>query len=319
MYHPTTRVLSVLELLQSYAEMSGIALAERLEVDVRTVRRYVTMLQELGIPVESRRGRYGAYRLRPGSKLPPLMFSSDEAVAVVLGLVVAQRLDMALATPAVESALAKVMRVLPVGLRERAQALHETLVLDFIECGVPAAGELLLTLAQAVRQRQRVWLRYRAWNGDESERLLDPYGLVYRSGRWYVTGYCHLRRGIRVFRLDRVAAVEAREGRFERPEDFDALEQVQRAIGQTPGQWQCEVLLALPLEEGRKRIPLVLGTLEETPQGLLLRSQEHRLGRLASFLSSLGCDFTVLQPPELRDELRVLAARLDAAAARDPR
>src|SRR5690242_17984693 len=144
MYHPSTRVLTVLELLQSHVELSGIALAARLEVDVRTVRRYVTMLQDLGIPVESRRGRYGAYRLRPGYKLPPLMFSSDEAVGVVLGLVVAQRLEIALTTPAIESALAKILRVLPAGLRERVRALQETLVLDFGERGIPVAGELLL-------------------------------------------------------------------------------------------------------------------------------------------------------------------------------
>src|SRR5215467_5997970 len=148
MYHPTTRVLTVLELLQSHAEISGIRLADRLEVDVRTVRRYVTMLQDLGIPVESRRGRYGAYRLRPGYKLPPLMFSSDEAVGVVLGLVVAQRLDIALTTTAIESALAKILRVLPADLRTRVQALQETLVLDFAERAIPVAGELLLLLGQ---------------------------------------------------------------------------------------------------------------------------------------------------------------------------
>ncbi|HEV8190326.1 MAG TPA: YafY family protein [Ktedonobacterales bacterium] len=314
MYHPTTRVLSVLELLQSYAEMSGIALAERLEVDVRTVRRYVTMLQDLGIPVESRRGRYGAYRLRPGYKLPPLMFSSDEAVGVVLGLVVAQRLDIALTAPAIESALAKILRVLPVGLRGRVQALQETLVLDFAERGIPAAGEMLLLLGQAVRQRQRVWLRYRAWESNESERLLDPYGLVYRGNRWYVVGYCHLRQGIRVFRLDRVVAVEAREEPFERPERFDVLEQVERSIGQTPARWHCEVRLTLSLDEARERIPLTVGSLEETANGVLLRCEFERLSWVAHYLLGLDCDFVVLEPPELRDEMLALAARLEAAA-----
>ena len=94
MYHPTTRVLAVLELLQSRQRVRGAELAERLEVDGRTVRRYVTVLQDLGIPVESERGRYGAYRLRPGFKLPPLMFSDQEALAVVLGLLAARRLGL---------------------------------------------------------------------------------------------------------------------------------------------------------------------------------------------------------------------------------
>ena len=113
MYHPTTRVLAVLELLQSRRRLGGAELAERLEVDGRTVRRYIAMLQDLGIPVEAERGRYGAYHLRPGFKLPPLMFSDEEALAVVLGLLAARRLGLALAAPDVEGALAKIERVRP--------------------------------------------------------------------------------------------------------------------------------------------------------------------------------------------------------------
>src|SRR5919206_1828063 len=106
MYHPTTRLLAVLELLQSRQRVGGAELARRLEVDERTVRRYVTMLRDLGIPVEAERGRHGAYRLRPGYKLPPLMFTDEEALAVVLGLLAARRLGFGVATPAIEGALA---------------------------------------------------------------------------------------------------------------------------------------------------------------------------------------------------------------------
>src|SRR6266702_3561230 len=84
MYHPTTRVLTVLELLQSHRQISGPKLAERLEVDIRSVRRYITMLQDLGIPIETERGRYGTYRLRPGFKLPPLMAPSPKSTACCL-------------------------------------------------------------------------------------------------------------------------------------------------------------------------------------------------------------------------------------------
>src|SRR5436190_11570694 len=111
MYFPTTRVLTVLELLQSRAKISGPELAERLEVNTRTVRRYITMLQDLGIPVEAERGRHGSYRLRPGFKLPPLMFTEDEALSLTLGLLVARRLGLTsavAAVPAVESAIAKI-------------------------------------------------------------------------------------------------------------------------------------------------------------------------------------------------------------------
>src|ERR1700739_4310617 len=131
MYFPTTRVLTILELLQSRQQLSGPELAERLEVNIRTVRRYITMLQDLGIPVESERGRHGAYQLRPGFKLPPLMFNEEEALSLTLGLLAARRLGLAVAPPAIEGALAKIERVLPPTLLERVRAVQETLSLSF--------------------------------------------------------------------------------------------------------------------------------------------------------------------------------------------
>lgn len=130
MYHPTTRVLTVLELLQARGRLSGPELAERLEVDLRTVRRYVTMLQDLGIPVEAARGRHGGYRLRPGFRLPPLVFSDDEALALTLGLLSARRLGLATDAVTAEGALAKLERVLPPDVRARVAAVQETLTID---------------------------------------------------------------------------------------------------------------------------------------------------------------------------------------------
>src|SRR5947209_16379363 len=141
MYFPTTRVLTILELLQSHYRLSGPELAERLEVNTRTVRRYITMLQDLGIPVEAERGRHGSYRLRPGFKLPPLMFTEDEALSLTLGLLASRRLGLTVTAPAVEGALAKIERVLPLELRGRVQAIQETLVLDFTRVGVTPDSE----------------------------------------------------------------------------------------------------------------------------------------------------------------------------------
>src|SRR5260370_13345890 len=124
MYHPTTRVLTVLEVVQSQQSFSGPELAKRLEVNVRTVRHYIMMLQDMGIPIESERGRYGAYRLRPGFKLPPLMFTEDEALALTLGLLTARRLGLTVAAPAAEGTLANVDPALPTALRQRVQAAH---------------------------------------------------------------------------------------------------------------------------------------------------------------------------------------------------
>src|SRR5579875_2417686 len=124
MYHPTTRLLALLELLQSRGQMSGTEIAERLQVDGRSVRRYILMLQDLGIPIEGTRGPYGGYRLLPGYKLPPLLFSEDEAIALTLGLLLLQRSGLALTAAAVEGTLAKVERTLPTATRERVQALQ---------------------------------------------------------------------------------------------------------------------------------------------------------------------------------------------------
>ena len=125
MYHPTTRVLTILELLQARPGMSGTAIAEQLEVDRRTVRRYITMLQDLGIPIETTRGPHGGYRLRPGFKLPPLMLADDEALAVTLSLIAAQRQGVSIDPLATAGALAKIERVLPNALRERLQAVRD--------------------------------------------------------------------------------------------------------------------------------------------------------------------------------------------------
>src|SRR5436305_10426832 len=152
MYFPTTRVLTILELLQSHYRLSGPELAERLEVNTRTVRRYITMLQDLGIPVEAERGRLGSYRLRPGFKLPPLMFTEDEALSLTLGLLAARRLGLTSATPSVEGALAKIERVLPLTLRQRVQAIQETLILDFTRPPVSPTSEVVGTLCVAAQQ-----------------------------------------------------------------------------------------------------------------------------------------------------------------------
>ena len=129
-YRPTARVLTVLELLQSHGRMSGPELARRLEVNVRTVRDYIEMLADLGIPVEAERGRNGAYRLRPGYKLPPLIFTEDEALMLTLSLLIARQNGLAQTSPAFEGVLAKIERVLPASTRERVQAVGQTVVFE---------------------------------------------------------------------------------------------------------------------------------------------------------------------------------------------
>lgn len=314
MYHPTTRVLTVLELLQSHHRLTGPELAARLEVNARTARRYITMLQDMGIPIEAERGRYGAYRLRPGFKLPPLMFSEDEALAVTLGLLAARRLGLAVAAPAVEGALAKIERVLPPALRERLQAVQAALVLDIAGAESQPTAAVVIELSAAASSGRRVLMCYRTERGEESERPFDPYGIVYRQGRWYAVGYCHMRAALRMFRLDRVCGLRTLDERFERPVDFDAAAYVIQSLATMPNTWQVEVLLQTSLEQARRRISPVFGTLEECEDGVLLRAQGDHLGWMARELVASGLSLRVRKPEALRDELRALAARVAAMA-----
>jgi predicted DNA-binding transcriptional regulator YafY len=152
----------MLELLQARERIGVPELARKLEVGKRTVRRYAAMLREMGIPVEAELGRYGAYSLRSGYRLPPMMFTDEEALGLALGLLAARHLGLAGVAPAVEGALAKLERVMPEALRGRVRALQETVSIAAARPQALARGEALLTLAAAVGEQRRVRLRYRS-------------------------------------------------------------------------------------------------------------------------------------------------------------
>ncbi len=317
MHFPATRILTVLELLQSRRQISGPELAARLEVDVRTIRRYIIMLQDLGIPVEAQRGRYGTYRLRPGFKLPPLMFNDDEALALTLGLLLARKMVVMVAAPAIEGALAKVERVLPEMIRERVQAIQETLIFDVPPTNTFPQQEVLVNLSTAAQQEKQVVLQYRSYKAtQETERIFDPYGLVYRTGYWYVVGHCHLRNDLRTFRLDRIQTAIIQTKSFTRPADFDVLGFVLKSISQTPGKWFIEVILETTLAEAQKNISPALALLEEVPTGVRFCCYTDNLSWIAGRLVSLPYDFTIHQPDELRTELLQFAQRITSMAQR---
>jgi len=318
MYQPTTRVLTILEMLQACASLSGAELAARLEVDRRTVRRYITMLQDLGIPIVATRGPYGGYRIRPGFKLPPLMLSNEEALAVTLSLIAARRQGIAADAVAIEGALAKIERVLPESLRGQLQAVQAVASFSSSPPKPQPHGEILMSLSTAAQQSRRVRLRYQS-RGEETTRDFDPYGVVFHWDRWYTVGWCHLRNGVRVFRLDRVLSAELEEGTFDRPLEFDSLQYVLETLATAPWGWSIEVLLEITLAEAQRRIPPGNALLEQTPSGVVLRAQVDRLDWLACQLMTLGCSFVVRQPPELRAALRQLATQAAALAEREER
>ena len=297
MLEPSARLLDLLELLQARPLITGQEIADRLEIDRRTVRRYITALQELGIPVEGQRGVGGGYRMRPGFRLPPLMLTEDDAVAVVLGLLAAGRLGAD-----VEDALAKIHRVLPDALRRRVEALEATLA--FTEApprAAPVRGDAALRLAEAIRRRRRLRAGYRTFSGEESNRELSPHGLVVHSGRWYLAAFDHGRDDLRTFRVDRMSRVAiAEEPALPPPDGFDAVAEVSRSLARVPWNWEVEVLLALPLDEAAQRIPATLAELIEAEDGTLLRMRVGSLDWMAGVLAGLDCPFAIRRPDELR-------------------
>jgi predicted DNA-binding transcriptional regulator YafY len=311
---PTTRLLALLELLQSHDLLGGEVIARRLEIDTRSVRRYVAMLQDIGIPVESVRGPHGGYRLRPGFKLPPLMFTEDEALALGLAVMEIPHAGLALAPGVVAGLQAKLERVLPVPLRAQVRAMTSGVALAPAAPVTPAEGSLIALLGQATQDRAQVCIHYRTANGDATIRTVDPYGIARWSRAWYLAGYCHLRTGLRVFRLDRIVEAERLDTRFTPPANFDVYGYVTQTMERYPGRWMVMITLALPIEEARRIVPPGYGSLRAADGGTRFEGRFNQLDWLARWLVSLGCRFTVHDPPELRDELRHLAREIAALA-----
>ncbi|HEY6140984.1 MAG TPA: YafY family protein [Thermoanaerobaculia bacterium] len=307
----TTRVLAMLELLQTHGPMSGALLAERLGVDGRTVRRYVTVLEEMGIPLVAERGRHGAYGLVAGFKLPPMMFTDDEALALSVGLLAARGLGIA--SPAVASAQAKLERVMPPAVKRRIRAVDETVQLDLSRPVSAAGASALAALSTAAQSHVRVHMRYH-----DAERGFDPYGLAYRGGCWYAVGWCHLRRGIRSFRLDRIQSVRVLETPFARPADFDALQHLTVSVATIPRKHAVEVVLHTDLLTAQRELFATIGILEPMDKAVLLRGQCDDLKWFARELARLPFAFTVRSPRALRTALATVARELMRSAAAMP-
>ena len=312
MQTPTARLLELLELLQARPLTTGGEIADQLEIDRRTVRRYVAALQELGIPVEGQRGVGGGYRVRPGYRLPPLMLSDDEAVVVVLGLIAARRQGLDSDSGSVDGALTKIHRVLPDPLRRRVEALETALGFTASpRSGAPVTGDTVLLLADAVRRGRRVRTAYRSYAGERTRRELSPYGLVVHAGRWYLAAHDHLREDLRTFRVDRMRSPRLLDApALAAPEGFDAVEHVSRSLARVPWGHEVEVLLDLPVDRAARRLPPTIAELVEADGGTLLRMRVDSLDWMAGTLASLGCSFEIRSPEELRTSVRTLADRL---------
>jgi predicted DNA-binding transcriptional regulator YafY len=273
------------------------------------------MLEEMGIPITTEQGRYGGYRLVPGYKLPPMMFTDEEAQALSLGLIAARGLGLADAAPAIESVQAKLDRVLPNAPKRTIAALRESVALQTGDARVNADTKLLRVLSESAQTRRCSSMGYRAADGALTTRDFDVYGLVYRGGRWYVVGFCHLRAGLRTLRLDRVAHAEITLRAFKRPDGFDASEYLTRAMATLPRAIAVEVLLHTDLATAKRELHPTVGVAEACSGGVLLKGSADELDWYARELMRLPFKFEVRSPVALKQMLAKLATELAAQFA----
>ncbi|WP_121252484.1 helix-turn-helix transcriptional regulator [Solirubrobacter pauli] len=304
------RVLELLEALQDHGTATGPELAQRLGVDVRTVRRDIVALRDLGIPVEGERGRGGSYRLKPGFRVPPLMFTSGEAAAVALGLLAARRLGLE-----ADSALRKVRQVLPDRMRRGVEALDHVLGFTGEVEAAPPDGETVLALADAAARGRKAAVIYTDSAGVETARELSPHGVVAHAGRWYVAAFDHQRQSLRTLRADRVTLVDVGAAGAPAPDGFDATAYVSRSLARVPWRYEVEVVLDCTVDEAARRFPATLAELDAVDGGTRLRLRADSLDWAAGLLAGAGCAFTIVEPAELRAAVRALGERLVEIAA----
>ncbi|GAA4234813.1 YafY family protein [Actinomadura meridiana] len=318
MANTSTRTLRLLSLLQTHRFWPGTELAERLDVSVRTLRRDVERLRELGYPVEARRGADGGYQLAAGAVLPPLVIDDEEAVALAVGLqTAAQGAVEGIAESSVR-VLAKVVQVMPVRLRRRVEALRAMTVPTGwgAASGTSVDASVLTTIALACRDSERIRFGYTSAGGDRTEREVEPHRLVRLGRRWYLAAYDLVRQDWRSFRVDRLSGPETTGARF-RPRELPAVDAAEfvRVNVDERGTRSCqvEVIVDAPAGVARKRIGR-WSTIEEIDADhCRVHMTADGLEWPTSALGMVGADFHIVKPPELRAYVQEWAARFGRA------
>jgi len=314
----STRTLRLLSLLQTHRYWPGTELAERLGVSVRTLRRDIDRLRELGYPVEAQRGVDGGYQLAAGAALPPLMIDDEEAVALAVGLQTAAQSAVEGIAESSVRVLAKVVQVMPPRLRRRVEALRAmTVPLGGGPARTAVDPGVLTAIALACRDSEQLRFSYTAADGRRTDRLVEPHRLVPLGRRWYLVAYDLTRHDWRSFRVDRLSAPDGTGVRF-RPRDLpaaDAAEFVRARLDNLPRPYRVEAIVDAPAADVRRRLGRWATVEEVDAEHCRMRMTTDSLDWAAMALGTLGADFRVLNPPEVLDRLRDWATRFQRACA----
>ncbi|HEU0102437.1 MAG TPA: YafY family protein [Mycobacteriales bacterium] len=317
MANTSSRTLRLLSLLQGQRYWPGAELADRLEVSVRTLRRDVERLRELGYPVQAHRGVDGGYQLAAGASLPPLVLDDDEAVALAVGLQAATASPVAGMAESSARALAKVAQVMPKRLRRQVEALRAMTVSGQWEGTGDAIDPLVLTtVAQACRDSERLEIAYTAADGTRSRRTVEPHRLVSLGRRWYVVAYDLDRHDWRTFRLDRLEAPRADGSRF-LPRELpapDAAAFVRQGIRQLPSAYEVTAVVRGPAGEVARRVGHWATVEPLDDASCTLRMTTDSLDWAALTLGVAGGELTSVAPAELVEHLQQWADRFAGAA-----
>jgi predicted DNA-binding transcriptional regulator YafY len=318
MSNVATRLLSLILLLQTRPTWKACELAEELDVSERTVHRYMSMLDEMGVPIYSERGPYGGFSLVRGYKLPPLIFSAEEATVLYMGANLVREVWGRTYGDAVTAVTAKLDNVLPDNLRQQVEQARRSLVVGGMTARDyrPWEGTLHI-LRECIVSRHCVQLTYRApGRKAETQRVVAPYALAFQWGLWYLVGFCHLRREKRTFRVDRVEDVHALDSEFEMPVDFSVRDYLAQSLWEDPP-------YKIVVELQHSAVTMVRDlhghwmALEERPDGsVLARFAVHNLEWTTGWVLSLGTAARVVSPSELAE--RVIGAARGALSRYEP-
>jgi predicted DNA-binding transcriptional regulator YafY len=312
---PVARALLALELLQGCPGITADRLAEKLGVSERAARRYVGILREAGIPIESTRGPHGGYRLGRGLRLPPLMFSAAEALGLVMAVLDGHH-DAGDPTDPVGSALGKLMRALPEPVAAQAEAVRRATAAAPDRAAARPDPATTTALVQACSSHRRVRLGYRSEAGSGWISEVDPWAVVVRHGRWYLLCRSHPNHARRAYRIDRVRDVEVLGDTFTPPADLDPVAMLEEhlAVG---WEYDVEVVIDAPVDTVAPCLPRALGRLESlgAETARLVGSTSNPVW-YAEQLAAIPAPYRIVRCPEVQAAARVLGQRLLAAAGR---
>ncbi|CDO09679.1 putative transcriptional regulator [Mycolicibacterium cosmeticum] len=313
----TARVLQLLGLLQARRVWTSDELAERLEVTARSVRRDIERLRDLGYPVHASKGRGGGYQLGAGAALPPLLLDPDEAVAMAVCLRLAAGGSVAGVGESALRALSKLDQVMPSRLRSQVAAVHDSTVTLTSATEDAVDPDVLMTLARASRDHEHVSCGYVDIRGNATQRRLEPYQLVTTGRRWYLLGYDRDRADWRSLRLDRMSDVRALGSTFVPREAPDAADYVRRAISSSPYRYVARVRYHAAQDVVAQTFSATSVQIEpDGPDACIVTTGADDPERMALYLAMPGCEFEVLDPPEVIRAVGAAAERLRRAAAR---